>query len=178
VVFPVATHDRELRRAIAGYKYRRREWLADIFAAMLADYLHARMTWFEDFDLLAGVPAYRGGGGRGWDPVGLILERLAGRLDPGWDVVPDLLVKRAETPRMQGRSWSSRQMVAVGPLRRALLVGRPRKAEGARILVFDDVMTEGGTLREVARCLRAAGAAEVAGLVLTRPSWAEPTPMV
>jgi predicted amidophosphoribosyltransferase len=47
---------------------------------------------------------------------------------------------------------------------------------GARILVLDDVLTEGSTLREVARALRHAGAREVAGLVLARPAWRDRSP--
>ena len=47
----------------------------------------------------------------------------------------------------------------------------PTSPASARILVIDDVLTEGSTLREVARALRGAGAREVAGLVLARPAW-------
>ena len=39
---------------------------------------------------------------------------------------------------------------------------------GKRILVYDDVYTEGLTLREVARSLRDAGAVEVSEVVLAR----------
>jgi predicted amidophosphoribosyltransferase len=42
---------------------------------------------------------------------------------------------------------------------------------GSRILVIDDVFTEGSTLREVARALVKAGADEVAGLTLARQPW-------
>jgi predicted amidophosphoribosyltransferase len=47
---------------------------------------------------------------------------------------------------------------------------------GARVLVLDDVLTDGSTLREVARVLRRAGAREVAGLILARPAWRERPP--
>ncbi|MGH9115778.1 MAG: phosphoribosyltransferase family protein, partial [Acidimicrobiales bacterium] len=82
----------------------------------------------------------------------------------------------AETPAMRGRRWSERQAIAAGPLRRALSVPSPVLVDGARILVLDDVLTEGGTLREAARALRRAGAREVAGLVLVRPAWHEHPP--
>jgi predicted amidophosphoribosyltransferase len=39
---------------------------------------------------------------------------------------------------------------------------------GKRVLVIDDVFTEGFTLREVARALRLAGALEVSEVVLAR----------
>ncbi len=72
---------------------------------------------------------------------------------------------------MRGRSRLDRQRLARGPLRQALLVPDPERLVGARVLVVDDVLTEGSTLREVARALRLAGAEEVAGLVLARPVW-------
>ncbi len=42
---------------------------------------------------------------------------------------------------------------------------------GRRVLVIDDVFTEGSTLREVARAMVRAGADEVAGLALARQPW-------
>ena len=49
--------------------------------------------------------------------------------------------------------------------------GTPR---ARRILVIDDVFTEGSTLREVARVLVRSGADEVAGLTLARQPWQSP----
>ena len=43
-----------------------------------------------------------------------------------------------------------------------------RSLEGARISVVDDVMTTGATLDEIARTLKAAGAAHVENWVVTR----------
>jgi predicted amidophosphoribosyltransferase len=48
---------------------------------------------------------------------------------------------------------------------------------GRRILVIDDVVTTGATLRALSRALRAAGAADVQCLVLARtPNWTESAP--
>ncbi len=94
--------------------------------------------------------------------------------DHEWPIGQRVIVKRRETPAMRGRPWAERQAIAAGPLRRALSVTEPAAVAGSRLLVFDDVMTEGSTLQEVGRALLGAGAAEVAGLVLTRP----PSPAV
>lgn len=178
MVFPLSVHAGELRGAISRYKYRGERWFADVFASMIADYLDERATWFEEFGTITSVPAFVGTGvAREWDPAGLILERLSGHLGPGWRVAPGVLVKTMWTPRMQGRSWWDRQLIARGPLREALTVADPPAVEGERMLVLDDVLTEGSTMREVAQCLLEAGAAEVAGLVLARPRWAD-RPMV
>jgi predicted amidophosphoribosyltransferase len=168
----VGAHRAALRRALLRYKYRDERGLAQPLAQAVAGHLEGHATWFEEFDLLAAVPSYLGpGASRTWDPVGEILAALKPVLGPAWAVVPGTVVKRSETPRMQGRRWSQRQRIAAGPLRSSLSVPEPSVVDGARVLVFDDVMTEGSTLREVARALCLAGADDVAGLVLSRPPW-------
>jgi len=171
VVFAVAAHSADLRRAVCRYKYDGERWWRDVFAVMVARFLTDNACWFEDLDLITGVPSYIGPGSRrSWDPVGSVLDRLEGRLGPGWRVVPDLVSKRHETPQLRGRHESSRRSLAAGPLRHALQVTDPRAVSGSRLLVFDDVLAEGSTLNEVARALKRAGAVEVAGLVISRPA--------
>ena len=172
VVYPVSVHQGALRRAVGRYKYRGERWWAGAFAQMIAGYLERNATWFEEFDVLAGVPAYCGpGSARGWDPVGDILDHVEALTKSEWEVDRHAVLKRWETPPMRGRSRLDRQRLAQGPLRQALLVPDPGRLAGARVLVVDDVLTDGSTLREVARALRLAGAEEVAGLVLARPVW-------
>ncbi len=174
VVFAVGPHAGALRHAVLRYKYHREVWWAGVFAGLFAEHLRSRATWFEEFDLLIPMPAYVGPHARrDWDPVGEIVARLGGLVYPLWETGVGAVVKRAETPAMGGRPWAERQRIASGPLRRSLLVPAPTRVAGARVLVLDDVLTEGGTLREVARVLRRAGAQEVAGLVLARPVWHE-----
>jgi predicted amidophosphoribosyltransferase len=177
VVFAVGVHAGALRHAVLRYKYRREVWWAGVFAGLFAEHLGSHATWFEDFDLLIPMPAYVGPHARrDWDPMGEIVARLRGLVHPLWETAIGAVVKRAETPPMGGRPWAERQRIASGPLRRSLLVPDPNRVAGARVLVLDDVLTEGGTLREVARVLRRAGAQEVAGLVLSRPVWHEGPP--
>jgi predicted amidophosphoribosyltransferase len=171
VVFPVGVHHGALRQAIVRYKYRGERAWAEVFARMVASHLARNATWFEEFDLIVGVPGYTGPGARRtWDPVGDILLELNGMTADEWSIGLQVVVKRGETPPMRGRPWSERQAIAAGPLRRALSIAEPAAVVGARILIFDDVMTEGATLQEVGQALLRAGAAETAGLVLTRPS--------
>lgn len=177
VVFSVGVHRGPLRAAITRYKYRGDQALAGGFAAAVASYLHAHLPWFEEFDLITAVPAYTGPGARrSWDPVGTILAALPGRLGGGWGVAAGAIVKVRETPGLTGRSWVDRQELASRELRRSLAVPDPGLVEGRQVLVFDDVLTEGSTLREVSRALRRAGATDVAGLVLARPPWSHRPP--
>ncbi|HBV94617.1 MAG TPA: hypothetical protein DEG26_07970 [Chloroflexi bacterium] len=67
-----------------------------------------------------------------------------------------------------------RRRLAAERLRPALRVPDPRRTAGKRLLVVDDVFTDGRTLDEVARALRLqGGATEVCGLALCRQPWRE-----
>jgi predicted amidophosphoribosyltransferase len=177
VVYNVGLYEGQLRQAIVGYKYRDQVERAGPLAGLLAGFLQAHQPWFEEYDLLAAVPGFVGPGARrAWSPVGRLVSELGRYLGAGWDIRPDALRKTVETPPMIGRSRWERLRIAEAELRPALAVG-PVDLCGARVLVVDDVFTEGSTLREVARRLLLAGAEEVAGLVLARLPWAgEPRP--
>jgi len=67
-------------------------------------------------------------------------------------------------------SWQQRHEAA-RELASALHVDDPGLIRGQRILVFDDVFTDGHTMFEVARALKWAGATEVCGVTLGRQPW-------
>jgi len=172
VVFGVGVHAAGLQRAIVRYKYGGERWWAGVFGRLLAGYLDRWSPWFDDFDLLVAMPAYRGPDARrAWDPVGEVVAAFSSLAGPLWPVAWGAVVKRAETKPMSGASRRVRQRRAASELRRVLAVPRPADIAGARVLVVDDVLAEGSTLREVALALRGAGAREVAGLVLARSEW-------
>jgi predicted amidophosphoribosyltransferase len=172
VVWSVGPHAGTWRRVIARYKYRAEAGWAEVLGRVLLGYLDEHMPWFDDFEPLVPMPAYTGPGcRRPWDQVGEVVavaSRLAG---PRWDFRSGLIVKDRETPPLAGLGRPARRACAEGPLRQALHVTDSRAVAGSRILVIDDVFTEGSTLREVARVLVEAGADEVAGLVLARQPW-------
>jgi predicted amidophosphoribosyltransferase len=168
VVFPLGAYEGSLRRAIVAYKYRGQRWWAGVFARLLAGMLGGRAPWFEEFGLLVAVPSFSGPAARRrWDPVGAVASELAGRI-PGWDTAREVLVKTTETPALTGLDRLDRRLTAESRLRAALDVASAGQVTGRRVLVLDDVFTEGATLREAAFALRAAGAEEVAGLVVAR----------
>jgi predicted amidophosphoribosyltransferase len=172
LVWTIAPHMASLRNALAEYKYRDRRGWADVFARLFVGYLDEHMPWFDDYDLITGVPVYLGpGANRSWDHIGLILAE-AGRLaGPRWPIDRHVVTKAAETTPMAGLGRWRRRACAEGQLRRALVVPDRDLVAGLRILVIDDVFTEGSTLREVARALTLSGAIEVAGLALARQPW-------
>jgi len=185
-VWAVGSYEGRLRRTILSYKYGRRRGLARPLGQLLARYLLDHLPWFDAYELLLPVPAHAGGS-RGFDHMAAILKEVA-QTDVGglWPVAgvagagaePSPLVKVADTVALSlAGSDAARRLWAATELRTSLVVRVPERVRGRRLLVVDDVMTDGSTLREVALVLLRAGAKEVSGLVLARQPWRRrPTP--
>lgn len=171
-VAALGSYSGALRRAVVGYKYGGQRWWGDVFARLLAGMLLGQASWFEELDLLVGVPAFLGPGSRrSWDPIASLLGRLDGLVGDFWDIAAGTVVKDCDTTPMSGTSRFRRAAIAERELRSALRVPDVSAVRGRRVIVVDDVFTEGSTLQEVARVLLESGAAEVAGLVLARGQW-------
>jgi predicted amidophosphoribosyltransferase len=172
VVWAIGPHAGGWRHAIAGYKYRAQTRWAAVLGRILLGYLDEHMPWFDDYDVLVPMPAYTGPcARRNWDPVGELVAVTAALAGPCWEFQSGLITKECETPALVGLTRGARRACAEGVLRPALRVPDPAAVAGSRVLVIDDVFTEGSTLREVARALIRAGADEVAGLTLARQPW-------
>src|SRR5690606_11982054 len=111
---------------------------------------------------LVRVPSSRAGmRRRGFDPVALVL-RAAGRratsVRRGW---------AASGGAQKERTGAEREAAARGSL---VLPGRAALALAGRpVVVVDDVVTSGATVREAVRALRAAGCEPVALAAVARP---------
>jgi predicted amidophosphoribosyltransferase len=172
LVWSIAPHVGAWRRVIGDYKYRHETGWDVVLGRVLLGYLDEHMPWFDEFDALVPMPAFAGPGARrDWDPVGRFVAVSAELAGPQWDFCPNLVVKDRETPALAGLARPARRRRAEGVLRESLRVPDPGAVAGCRILVIDDVFTEGSTLREVARALLLSGAHEVAGLALARQPW-------
>jgi predicted amidophosphoribosyltransferase len=174
-VWAIGRHSDELRRALHDYKIDGNRRWAPVFARLVIGFLDDHLPWFEDYDLIVAAPGYVGPGARrAWDPLAEII-RAAAAEDGGmwpWDTAtPPALVRTAECGRISARRGSARRDFAATRLRPTLAVPDPGRVRGWRLLLVDDVFTEGSTLHEFARALRQAGAVEVAGLVLARRPW-------
>lgn len=151
-----------------------RGWSA-IFGRILVGFLDAHAETFEGVDLIVASPTYTGPGAhRWWDHIrGILVAADKEQAVPGrWPFHlddPPAVIKTAETERMRGKSYQERRANAEGPLRACLRVPDPSLTRGRRIVVVDDVFTDGLTLREVARALVSEGhASEVQGVTLAR----------
>jgi predicted amidophosphoribosyltransferase len=168
-----------LEAALNAYKYRgAREW-APVFGGMLAELMESRRRVLEPFDLITASPTFVGRGGRDFDHARAMLIEAARqvrseRLWP-FDTGPvPVIAKTRPTARLARLDHRERRRVAEEQLRPALRVIDRGRTAGRRILVVDDVFTDGRTLDEVARALRLQGGArEVCGLALCRQPWRE-----
>jgi predicted amidophosphoribosyltransferase len=92
---------------------------------------------------------------------GRLAARAAELLDAPF--VPRALRKARPTRALTGRGRAERRLALVDAFRAA-----SHWVAGGEVLVIDDVVTTGATLREAARALHAAGALHVSALVLAR----------
>jgi predicted amidophosphoribosyltransferase len=167
-IYTVSSRPDEMWDAIMRYKYEDERGWAEVLGRILVGFLDDHRDELGRYDLITTGAIYVGPRAqRLWDYLRLILA-AAEREGPDWPLVPGLVQKSGPTGRFLGISTQARREIAEGELRASLSVPQPERVVGRRILVFDDVYSEGYSMREMARALLEAGAAEVAGLVLTR----------
>ena len=167
-LFTVSGDADEMWRAIYRFKYGEERDLAEVLGRILVGFLEDNRGELAGYDLITTGAIYVGPRAhRLWDYLQVIVE-AARREGPGWPFAPGLIAKSGPTGRFLGISAEERRAIAEGELRAALSVPEPERVAGRRVLVFDDVYSEGFSLREMARVLLGAGAVEVAGLVLAR----------
>ena len=171
-IWPIAQRTGALERAINRYKFDGKYGWALIFGRVLVGFLDAHHAAFREFDLIVSSPTWTGEGGRPFDHTWKILEAASLESFGAWPFEQGVIVKtRHTTPfaRMGAvKGWYERRDIAEGELRNSLHVSDRSKVSGRRVLVFDDVFTDGLTIREVALSLKGAGAAEVSEVVLAR----------
>ena len=159
-------YEGRLREIIRCFKYGDQPELAGPLADRLAARLAAPGGALADVELIVPVPLHwRRRWARGFNQS----ERLACRLarGTGRPAMAGALVRTRHTPPQTGASRRRRLANVRGAFRARRGPGRARLA-GASVLLLDDVVTTGATLRAAARALKAAGAARVHGAALAR----------
>ena len=143
-----------VRDALLSYKFHgsqsRCTGFGDILAQAAAEHFGGQ------FDLVTYVPvSKKRRKERGYDQSYLLARETCRH----WDTVPAALLQKTKDNPAQSSlsSREERQKNVAG----AYAAVNEEKIRGARILLIDDILTTGATLREAARVLRAAGAQSV-----------------
>lgn len=162
-------------KVLKAYKYGEKPsaWMY-IFGRILLGHLNARPELFEPFNIIIPSPTFVGRAPeRTWDHTAAVIESAAEMPSPWpfYTETPPIIRKTCATPSMTGMRYKQRRENAEGPLRGSLEVVRAPAIDGKSVLVYDDVFTDGLTLREIARALRLAGASLVCGVTLVRATY-------
>jgi predicted amidophosphoribosyltransferase len=152
-VFAATAYENAVRRALLGYKERGRRDLAGPLAGLLAVAVRAAAEAGRASPgrtLLVPVPSARSvAAGRGGDHVVRLTRRAA--VLGGWRSAPRVLALTRAVRDSAGLDTAQRSANMAGAM-----CARPARA-GWTVLVVDDIVTTGATVREACRALAAAG---------------------
>ena len=152
-----------LRSALHALKYKGHRRAARLLAAALASEPSVQRL-LVDGAVLVPVPLHPlRRRERGFNQAELLARELARRAT-GVLVAPEVLVRRRDTPSQTGLTAAQRRRNVRG----AFAIRHRSRVTGQKLILVDDVLTTGATVRECARALRSAGAREVQVLTAAR----------
>ena len=156
--YSFGSYEGSLQKLIHLFKYGKVERLADPLRQLLLRALPRN----GNFDLVLAMPMHwRKQWARGFNQAELLALPVAKRF--GLKLSTHLRRSRF-TQSQAGLDESERQL----NLEDSFVVRRPEQIRGKRLLLIDDVLTTGATLRAAAEALKSAGAARVSVLTLAR----------
>lgn len=158
------TYRSRARRQFADLKFNGKRGLAPSIGRTMAEALLASgLAPDPDRLLVCCVPmTEKQRGTRGYNQSLLLAKAVAGHL--GAEFAPGLLLKIRETGKQHGLPSRLREENVAG----AFAAARAEAARGQAVLLCDDVITTGATLRVCRDALAAAGASEVLCLTFLR----------
>ena len=148
-----------LSKAVHLFKYGGCDWLGQIFAQKLIEYITTVTIPLAEYDVITFVPLHRVKlREREYNQSRILAQRLGAFF--GLEVCPALGVKEYRTSqsrldyRQRKESVSNNFFVS-------------QQVSGKKMILIDDVFTTGATLSECARVLKEKGAREVVSITLS-----------
>lgn len=151
------------RKAILAFKFRNEKHIGLFFADKMAEAFLRFPEAKPDF--VCGVPAYSLRDGRRYNPPDILAERIAFRINVPYR---ETLLKKKKNIRSQTKTKNRKERLQ-NP-NGAYIFNPEETVRGKTILLVDDIITTGATLRECANELYRAGAETVYRLTIAKTS--------
>jgi ComF family protein len=153
-VWALYPYESPVKELLTSIKFSKKRWLVQAFAEDLKAFGTA-LAAENRYDLVIPVPLDRAHFmERHFNQAALFAGIVAGGMKKPLRTV---LKKKYSTPAQSRLNQKEREI----NLYQAFQVAAPRQVQGKRVLLVDDVLTTGSTVREAARALKAGGASSV-----------------
>ena len=150
----------ELGQMVTDYKYHGRRELVHPLVKKLIDFIREHPK-YRNVDFLLAIPSTRKD--RVYQPVDLLAREVSKNLDILYK--SEFLVRARQTEQQKGmKNLEQKRSNITGAFR----VERPEEIRNRRVLLLDDLVHSGETLKEATRTLKQAGASAVYVLALTK----------
>lgn len=155
--------DKLIKKLIWSLKYKGSKKVAKVFAEVLDEYLLEELSelhMFSSFEnpLLIPIPlSEKRMRERGFNQSQRVAQELSERM-PTLELCTDVLVRIKDTP---SQTTLSGKNMRADSIKGAFAIQYPKKIKGHDVILLDDVITTGSTMREARRTLLDVGARNV-----------------